>query len=197
MILFYSTYCPYCSMLLDTVKRSDHKGMVKLVCIEVLRSKGERVPIESVPTLITLPDRRVLTGKAVFDYLLLPGKGKLLTPINKAAESGAHATVGGPGPSSDDPMAFSMGSLGFGESFTDINHEGSTASDCGSDDRSFQWTPISNQEQTPLAISNFTPEETRSKKPSVDLETFKMKRDMDLQQSEMNMGMVSPPSFTR
>ena len=170
-------------MLIDTIKRNNKTDEIKLVCIEVLRSKGQAVPVSSVPTLITLPDKRTYTGKAVFDYLLLPGRGKLLTPINNAASPGP-----GPGPSPSpmpsqpvDPMAFSMTGGSFADSYTDINHVGSTA-DCV-DDTNYvsSWTTITAQDKVPLSVSQFTPEETRNKKPAIDMEAFKMKRDMDLQ----------------
>lgn len=183
-------------MLLETIRRNDKSGQVKLVCIEVLRAKGQTIPVESVPTLITLPERYTLTGKAVFDYLLLPGKGKLLTPVNKPNEA-IDETSAGPPLESTDPIAFSIGSIsGFGDNFTDINHQGNTI-DVGNTDRLYNWTLIADQEKAPMAIGNFAPEETRTKKPSIDLETFKMHRDMDLQQNDLNTTLVIPPSFTR
>lgn len=194
-------------MLLETISRNDKQGQVKLVCVEVLRSKGQHIPVSSVPTLITLPERHVLTGKSVFDYLLLPGKGKLLIPVNKQAESASTSAsapasrapeqnnqdIGGA-----DPMAFSINGIGkgLGDKFTDINHEGSTI-DIGNPDRAYQWTLIADQEKTPMSIGNFSPEDTRPKKPQIDLETFKMQRDLDLQQSDLNTTMLVPPSFTR
>lgn len=206
MILFYSTYCPHCRMLLDTIERSDKTGMVKLVCVEVLRAKGERVPaqVQSVPALLTLPERRLLTGKAVFDYLLLPGTGKLLIPINQAADDAAkgngnavNSSVPNEAPSiGADPTAFSVG--GFSDSFTDINHEGSSSIvDTASPDRTYQWTLIADQEQIPMSIANTSPEETRMKKQTIDLDAYKMQRDMDLQQSDLNTTLFVPPSFTR
>jgi hypothetical protein len=192
-------------MLLETIQRNDTNHQVKLVCVEVLRAKKQPIPVETVPTLVTLPDRRLLTGKAVFDYLLLPGKGKLLIKIDHNNGSGpspgsgpAPAPAPAPAPIEElDPMAFTLGgSKGFGDAFTAIEHEGSTI-DSGHADRLYQWTKISDQEHTDVSISSFSPEETRSKKQSVDMETFKMQRDMDLQKSDINTTMVIPPSFTR
>jgi hypothetical protein len=191
-------------MLLETIQRHDSKNQVKLVCIEVLRAKGEAIPVTTVPTLVTLPERRCLIGKAVFDYLLLPGKGKLLIQVQTAATGGGPEPVASPAAavaaSTDplDPIAFSLSSINggaFGDSFTDINHtESTTASQL--DDRSYQWAKI--DDQSPIAVGNFSPEETRSKKPAIDLDQFKMQRDMDLHtQSDLNTTVVLPPSFTR
>lgn len=185
-------------MLLDTIERNDTQKQVRLVCIEVLRSKGEPIPVQNVPTLITLPERHTLTGKAVFDYLLLPGKGKLLIQVQN--NNGPAPKLQPTDASTDafgdiNPSAFSFSTSGFGDTFTDINHEGSTI-DSGLDDRSYQWTKITDQETTAVSVSNFTPEETRAKKPQMDLETYKMQRDMDLQ-LDVNPNMVSPPNFPR
>ena len=196
-------------MLLETIQRNDTQNQVKLVCVEVLRSKGEKVPeqVTCVPTMITLPERRVYTGKAVFDYLLLPGKGKLLMAVNQAAVNGTARTdetasrsshepshsQNGAGPEID-PIAFTLGE--FGETFTDINHNGSIGEGV-LPDKMYTWTLIADQEDTPMSVSTFKPEETRPKKPMIDIERYKMERDMDLQQSDINTSVVVPPSFTR
>ena len=192
MILFYSTYCPHCTMLLDTIKRSNKADLFKLVCIEMLRSRGQQVPVTNVPTLVTLPDKHMYTGKAVFDYLLLPGSGKLLTAMNNAASTSQGQSGAGSGPSpnssvgtnqlGDDPIAFSMTGASFADTYTDVNHVGSTIeSNAGETNYVTPWTTLTAQDVEPLSASQFTPEETRNKKESIDLDAFKMKRDMDLQ----------------
>jgi hypothetical protein len=148
----------------------------------------------------------------VFDYLLLPGTGKLLTPINQAAVDASGGGSGGGGDGNGnaanngvsneppsigaDPSALSVG--GFSDSFTDINHEGSSSIvDTANPDRTYQWTLIADQEQIPMSIANISPEETRTKKHTIDLDAYKMQRDMDLQQSDLNTTLFVPPSFTR
>jgi len=66
-------------MLIETIKNKDKEKTIKLVCVEVFKSNGKNVPsqIHSVPALITLPNKNILFGKDVFDYLLSPSKGKL------------------------------------------------------------------------------------------------------------------------
>jgi len=202
MILFYSTYCSHCRMLLETIQRHDTTNQIKLVCVEVLRSKGQTIPVTTVPTLITLPERRVLVGKAVFDYLLLPGSGKLLISVQKADPAQGQgqapaAAAAAAAPSQNDPVAFSLTALNgsFGDQFTDINHTGSTTN-THLEDRGYQWTLIDNN--APISVGNFSPEETRNKKQTIDLDSFKMQRDMDLHsESDLTSEVVLPPSFTR
>lgn len=195
MILFYSTYCPHCSMLIDTIQRNNKTDQVKLVCIEVLRARGQQIPVTSVPTLITLPEKRVYTGKAVFDYLLLPGRGKLLTAISTPNQAQAQAQTQAQTSQQqapNDPMAFSMTGGSFADSYTDINHVGSTLDNGGGDTNYVSsWTTITEQEKTELSISNFTPEETRNKKANIDMDAYKMKRDMDLQSGDS----LPPPTM--
>lgn len=180
-------------MLIDTIQRSSKPDQIKLVCIEVLRSRGQPVPVASVPTLITLPEKHIYIGKAVFDYLLLPGRGKLLTSISNTSPT----TQAQPEPDQslpEDPIAFSMAGGSFADTYTDINHVGSTvdAGDEGTDTNYVSsWTTITSQEKAPLSISQFTPEETRNKKSGIDMEAFKMKRDMDLQAGDT----LPPPAI--
>jgi hypothetical protein len=155
--------------------------------------------------LITLPERRVLVGKAVFDYLLLPGSGKLLISVQKAdpeqgqaqAPAIPTASASASAPAQNDPVAFSLTAFNgcFGDQFTDINHTGSTTN-THLEDRGYQWTLIDNN--APISVGNFSPEETRNKKQTIDLDSFKMQRDMDLHsESDLTSEVVLPPSFTR
>jgi hypothetical protein len=180
-------------MLLETIQRHDTTQQVKLVCVEVLRSKGQQIPVSTVPTLITLPERRQFVGKAVFDYLLLPGKGKLLIPVqtppaqNQQPQSQTQTQI-------HDPIAFTFNS-NFGDYFTDIDHSESTT-DKFRDDRNYILSKL--DDQTPISVGNFSPEETRQRKPSIDLEQFKMQRDMDLHSpDDVNPSLALPPAFTR
>lgn len=81
MILFYSEYCNHSKMLLESIKRHDKDKQVKMVCIEAVRSKGMKIDpkIHSVPAMFFPKTNDVLFGKEVFDFLFLPGRGKLVT----------------------------------------------------------------------------------------------------------------------
>lgn len=71
------------------------KKYFKFVNVERLQSKGLSVPssIMSVPSLMIMPQKDVLTDKKLFDYLLLPNKG-LIFNLDKMA---APKTEGGAG----------------------------------------------------------------------------------------------------
>ena len=79
LLLFYSVNCGHCRMLLDSVSRHDKNKIVKLVSIETLISENRLPPqIHSVPAMMIVLEKKFLYGKQVFDYLLLPGTGKLI-----------------------------------------------------------------------------------------------------------------------
>jgi hypothetical protein len=200
MILFYSEYCPHCRMLLDTVKRHDPKGMIKLACIETLRASGKRIPpqIHSVPALVLLPNKGVLYGKNVFDYLLLPGSGKLLVTVD-APQPKNPSEEGQPGPSPQvprDPGAYSMWGNSLSDNFAmiDDSHPENTH---GVDDRSYAWAAIEDPASASVYPDAPLQEETRSKKALPDLDSIVAHRAMDLKQSDINSSQLPPPSFTR
>lgn len=164
MILFYSDYCPYCRTLLEEIKRKDVRGQVRLVSIEALRAGGRALPpnIHSVPALLTLPDKNMMFGRPVFDYLFLPGSGKLLGGLvnevmnrnqdggekglqgaggGAGAGPGETAGAGGAGVSmGSEPMPFSLLS-GSSEAFTYL--EGPESLLTGNDtQRSYCWSSL-------------------------------------------------------
>lgn len=161
MILFYSVSCKHCQMLLDSVQRLDAKGMVKKVLVEDLRQTHPKVysQLQMVPALMLLPSKELLYGKAVFDYLLLPTRGKLVGGAGReeqgmgggaGAGAGAPLTPGGVGATSvlhmeEGIMAFNTShSRGFySDSFADINEVHATPTDPNCPPHSsYQWTSI-------------------------------------------------------
>lgn len=202
MILFYSDFCPHCRMLLDTIERHDSQKLIKVVSIEVMRAQGKRVPpqITAVPALVLMPSKTVLLGKSVFDYLLLPGKGKLLTSVG-AQPSGGNPEVPGVQPSDpQEPAAYSISSGGLSDAFAPIDHNMTVAESVldGLDDRSYNWSSIAVEKEQVSVFAN-TPfqEETRNKKMLPDLDSIKTQRDMELTQSDLNTTQLVPPSYTR
>lgn len=201
MILFYSDYCPHCKMLINTIKRHDSRKVVKLVCIEILQAAGKPIPpqIHSVPTLILAPSKEMLVGKNVFDYLLLPGKGKLLVqsePTPPSANAAARAT---PAQSGGDPVAYSLdgAASGFSESFMMIEDNGHQMPNGGLDDRSYMWTTIESQAPAPAVPAHMLQEDTRVKNELPSLDAFKARRELELTQSDISTPQVIQPSFTR
>ena len=193
MILFYSDVCRHSRMLIETIKRYDPDAkLIKFVSVDTMRAAGKRLPpqILEVPSLVTLPDRKVLCGKHVFDYLLLPGSGKLLRPESIAADEGAQASqVAGP-----EPSAFTIGQ-GFSDNYAHFD----SASERGFEDRTYTWTSLEDDPMvngTAIGLTGnttadanelpFTQEETRRSKNLLDMDTYRQQRDMELTKNDLN-----------
>jgi hypothetical protein len=180
MFLFYSQHCPHSRMLLETIKRYDGNGLVKLICIESLQAAGRVLPpqVHSVPALMIPATKEFLFGKQVFDYLLLPGRGKLFV-------SAPAAQAVGSAPSQDaGPTAFSFAGT-VSDSFTNISDPSTgvlEGSGHGYEDRTYAWSTIQDTavETNPVEGAMPFQEETRARKESVDLDSIRMQRDMDV-----------------
>lgn len=202
MILFYSDYCPHCRMLLDTIERHDTQKLIKIVSIEALKAKGQIVPpqIKVVPALILMPSKEILFGKGVFDYLLLPGKGKLLTSVGSGPKPGSNNlnnAVPQVSFNPEEPAAYSITGMGLSDAFSSIeDHEQPQG---GLNDRSYAWTTIDTTQEDKASVFANNPyqEETRAKKMLPDIDTIKIQRDMELTQNDLNTTQLLPPSCTR
>ena len=80
MFLFYSDHCKHCIMLLETLKTLDKNKQIKLISVDYLKSNNICIDhrITHIPAMLLKDANKVIFGKEVFDYLLLPGKGILL-----------------------------------------------------------------------------------------------------------------------
>ncbi len=181
-------------MLLDTIKRHDGTSLMKLVSIEGLRHSGYKIPskIHSVPAIV-FDNANVIFGKQVFDYLLLPGRGLLLTQQPKADASVTN-NVSGTGDLNSGPAAFTLGSL-HSDSFSVLE---------GSDhhtDKNYAWTSIfENPASDTGAQAVAYQEETRTKKELPDLNSIREQRQLDLQrhqENHINIPALTPPTSTR
>lgn len=198
MILFYSEFCPHCKMLLDTVKRHDAESAVRLISIEALKHAGKMPStIHSVPALVTPENKKVMFGKAVFDFLLLPGSGVLLKmqemKAKKESEMGGRSGGGDGG-----PAAFSLG-MGLSSDFA--VYEGANE-DVPLNDRPFTWTNFNEIENNaPPPANDSTPyqEETRGKISLPDIEYIRQQRDLELRGGEplVNYSNMPPATPTR
>ena len=135
MILFYSNFCNHCSMLLEHIKRYDTDKIIKLVCVDSLRSQNIKLDskIHSVPALVLIPSKEVLFGKSVFDHLLLPPRGALCggqstrNDKNTKKENALDApdsSVNNPTlevRNNDEPSAFSLGGFKMSDNFSNID----------------------------------------------------------------------------
>lgn len=167
MLLFYSIHCAHCKMLLETIQRADAAGkIVKLISVEALRAAGKAIPpaVHSVPAMMLMPSKRWLYGKAVFDHLLMPGRGALVSSgggagfgddIAGAGGGGGGGGPGGVGGARESPAAAAGGALtgepasfGFGSGLSDAfapidNIHSAVATDSGLDDRAYLWSSVS------------------------------------------------------
>ncbi len=180
MILFYSVFCNHSKMLLEHIKRYDKEKVIKLVSIDDLRNKNINIEskIHSVPAFMILPSKELLFGKAVFDYLLLPGRGILcstqstrldkvvsgendMIPLantgNGTLGSGSAGTGTGTGTasgasgdsSSSEPLAFTLNTASFSDNFSIIEDETKELSD-----KNYNWDFITNDNNITDGIKN-------------------------------------------
>ena len=151
MILFYSDYCNHCSMLLEHIKRYDKDKQIKLVSVDVLRSRQIKLDskIHAVPALMLMPSKEVIFGKAVFDHLLLPPRGVLCGGQSTRSDVKKENAIEAPDgsitkPSADigngsEPAAFSLSSV-LSDNFSNINDSIDTIID-----KNYTWDVISNE----------------------------------------------------
>lgn len=163
MILFYSVYCNHCKMLLEHIKRYDKEKIIKLVSIDDLRAKNTAIEskIHSVPAFMILPTKELLFGKAVFDHLLLPGRGILCSTQNTRLDktgSGSGtgesemkplANTGGGIADEGEPLAFTLNSASFSDNFSNIEDDTKELSD-----KNYRWDFITNDSNISDGIKN-------------------------------------------
>lgn len=168
MILFYSTLCTSSKLLIDNIKRYNAEQYFKLVDVA---QYIKMIPpqIHSVPALMFKETRKLLFGKEVFDYLLLPGKGFLLT-LKKE-----EPLTGGLEESTDAPASFALSSsLGDNFAFIDEAPTGSIT------EKSYNWCSITEN------IKIETPEDPNvekgtTKKDIPDIATLRSQRETEIQ----------------
>ena len=185
MILFYSSYCSHCNVLLETIQKHDKTKMIKLVSIDTLRSLKKPIDpkIHSVPALLLLNTKEYLFGKAVFDYLLLPNRGILFSGQTTRDEKRPARDVDGnistlestdlPG----EPRAFVLGAISA-EQFSTIDDENSIVHD-----KNYNWDMIdsSNTSTTPSITPTIKTDDSdsSSKKKLPSMEEIMKQRALD------------------
>lgn len=179
-------------MLLDTIKRHDENKTIRLLSIEVLKASN-KLPgtIHSVPALMTLPEKKLMFGKSVFDFLLLPGSGKLLT-MQSNRSNDSTAPPGEMNQQQGGPSAFVLGA-NLSDNFS--SYDGDNAHE-HMNDRVYNWSSVSDQSQTPITDNTPYQEDTRTKKGLPDLDTLRQQRDMELR-GEVNVNSMPHPVATR
>ena len=194
MILFYSVFCNHCKMLLEHLKRYDKEKIIKLVSIDELRSKNINIEskIHSVPAFMILPSKEILFGKAVFDHLLLPGRGILCsTQSTRLDKSGSGTGGSGNEPDvlmplantgsgvggEDEPLAFTLNTASFSDNFSIIENDTQELND-----KNYNWDFITNDSNISDGIKNISGDAsdttmTKSEKTTNSLEELKKLRD--------------------
>ena len=165
MILFHSVFCNHCKMLLENIKRYDKEKIIKFVSIDDLRNQNYNIEskIHSVPAFMILPSKELLFGKAVFDHLLLPGRGILCssqnTRMDKTGVGGA--STGGTGENDviplantnseteGEPIAFTLNTASFSDNFSIIEDETKLLND-----KNYNWDLITNDNNISDGIPN-------------------------------------------
>jgi len=202
MFLFYSDSCPYCRTLLEEIKRRKAEG-VKLVCIEALFAKGQRLPpaIHSVPALLTMPDKKVVFGKSVFDALFLPGSGFLVSGSagKEAPLSGSTASVAANAatPGEPEPYALSLSSsLSDSFSFVEDGGAAGAAGDPQDPFRSYSWSSIDAPSGMEVGSIEDERPNTKSKKGLPNVEDLRMARETE-RNNYLNTAQLPPPATSR
>jgi len=182
-------------MLKETIKNYDKNNtMIKLVCIDVLRKKGQQIPsqIKSVPALIKMPNKDIIFGKDVFDYLLLPGSGLLLKQ-KETMEKQESNKVNKVNKENTELFSFTFNnSSKYSTSFASIDDE---TTDILQESVN-SWSNIEEDENTEvieLTKSFNLNEKTRINKEEFDFDKFKIQRDLDIRQKDLNNLELAPP----
>ena len=169
-------------MLMNQLDQYGVKKHFKVVNVEKVLSKGLKLPpgVDSVPSLMLMPQKRILTGKPLFDYLLLPNKG-LIFMLDKM-------NVSPPGASpkeSAEPTAFGFKSNESSDLFSFIEDESQT----NDPHKPYNWASIHEEEKiiTPL-------EGDVKNKGLPDLSQLQAERALDIQ-NHLN-SIPLPPAST-
>lgn len=177
MILFYSQYCEYCTRLIDAIKRHDTNKIVKLVSIDTMRKMNLKIDknIHSVPTMYFEDTKEYIYGKQVFDYLLLPNRGKLLTTQSKEVKTISENIKD---KFEGEPLGFTLNNI-ISQNFENINE---TESD-EKTDINFAWSPLNEnviRENTEILKTVTTSEENGKTMPSIESILQQRERDLNV-----------------
>lgn len=207
MILFYSKFCNHSKMLLEHIKRYDNDKIIKLVCIDDIRTTNSNISskIPSVPALMMMPSKEIFFGKQAFDILLLPPRGILCKGTNstkadkKILDTTSHSgmseknTISGENSndnSGNEPFCFSLNvSSKYSDNFSLIEDENAI-----NNDRSYKWNIISeenddvqgstiNNKQNTININHneIKADEPSAKKQGLpSIEELMLQRDKDI-----------------
>jgi len=149
MILFYSDYCQHCKMLIDSVSRLDANSVIKLYNIDTF---ARPKTLSSVPALLTLPDKKIIYGRQVFDHLLLPGRGLLVSNAKTTTEGASTDATSNATATSGEPMGFATMKARTSSYFASIDDN--EAKPLGSQSDSWAWMDAQPTARAPAPAPN-------------------------------------------
>jgi hypothetical protein len=190
-------------MLMDSVQRFDTQGAIKRVDVNTLRQRHPNIyaQIQMVPAMM-LPTKQLIFGKAVFDYLLMPSRGILVSSAGAGAGANANQSpkdsAATPGSGSqaaggtdvlhqeEGILPFNSPKGAFGDSFASIEENHSTPQNPNTNPHShYNWTSIDDMMRMgnpdTVGISTATP--NASSAPAIggmNIETRAPKEALDL-----------------
>jgi len=196
MILFYSDFCGHCRTIMEELTRRGASNEIKLASVDKMRALGMGMPkaLTGVPALM-VSNNEWLIGRQVFNFLFLPGRGLLnqgaAPSQNKQEEQKTQNEIMVVSDALQDgqPSPFTLG----GEMSQDFGMLSETALDGFNTFHNAGWTNINEEQSVPTSTSttipqqelgstNLSSEDTRVKKESLNLDSFRATRDKDLSQ---------------
>ena len=199
MILFYSDNCGHCKMLLETIKRYNTNNIIKYVSIDMLKATGKNLnQIHSVPALMIMPEKKLIFGKNVFDYLLLPKSGKLLQQQTEKTSEKPNELQMNTQTSNDEPLSFSMNTSKFSDNFAMIEDD-TNISNNGLYDQSYRWSSLNAEDDEKVNKQTIKDIgiETRTRKEPIDINDLYARRALELEQNDLNINQLPHPNNTR
>jgi hypothetical protein len=168
-------------MLVDNIKRYNATDFFKLINVENYLANGHNIPsqIHSVPALMFRETKKLIFGKQVFDYLLLPSKGFLLN-LPKSGSAPKDATALDNNAPTDEPNPFALcAGIGSGDNFSFIDENVQDTQ------KGYNWCDLNSKItiDTPQDATNNLEKDEKSKKKMPDIATLRSQRDLDIQQT--------------
>lgn len=180
-------------MLINQLDQYGVKKHFKVVNVEKILSKGLKLPesITVVPSLMLMPQKNVLSGKQLFDYLLLPNKGLVFLLDKQALSQKSETDKGNTSNELNGPSAFGFKSNCSGDLFSFIE-EDSPESD---PHKQYNWSNLQDEGiiLTNEMMSASTAEALSGNKSTPDLSKLQSDRAMDLQ-NYLNTSTLPPAS---
>lgn len=190
MILFYSDFCGHCRTILEELNRRGASNEIKLASVDKMRAIGMGMPksLTGVPALM-ISQNEWLIGRQVFNFLFLPGRGffsQVTSTQNKGEEPQKQQNeimVVSDAIQDGQPSPFTLGGA-MSQDFGMLSESGldgfNTFHNAGWTNINEEPTAASNPDST--STNSLSSEDTRVKKESLNLDSFRATRDRDLSQ---------------